>query len=92
DEFTQQNAAMVEEAAAASKSMDDQSKTLQELVSIFNTGDDAAPAPAPLARPRAQPQAAGNNGARRSPAPAPAPAAKRRPPSSASATEEWEEF
>ncbi|MFO7551055.1 MAG: methyl-accepting chemotaxis protein [Haliea sp.] len=90
DEVTQQNAALVEEAAAASKSMDDQSKTLQELVSIFNTGDDAAPAPA--GRLRAQPQAAASNGARRSPAPAPAPAAKRRPPSSASATEEWEEF
>jgi methyl-accepting chemotaxis protein len=37
DDMTQQNAAMVEEAAAASESMADQSETLRELMSFFKT-------------------------------------------------------
>ena len=53
DEVTQQNAALVEEAAAASKSMDDQASNLQELVSIFSIGDAMAEQAAPPARPRA---------------------------------------
>ncbi|MFK8017107.1 MAG: methyl-accepting chemotaxis protein [Gammaproteobacteria bacterium] len=36
DEFTQQNAAMVEEASAASRSMGDQANGLQELVEFFS--------------------------------------------------------
>lgn len=40
DEMTQQNAALVEEAAAASESMDDQSSKLDEMMSFFNTGTD----------------------------------------------------
>ncbi|MCU7835513.1 MAG: PAS domain-containing protein [gamma proteobacterium symbiont of Taylorina sp.] len=39
DEVTQQNAALVEEAAAASESMDDQSTSLNEMMNFFNTGD-----------------------------------------------------
>jgi len=35
DEVTQQNAALVEEAAAAAQSLDDQVKTLQQAVAIF---------------------------------------------------------
>jgi len=38
DEVTQQNAALVEEAAAASESMDDQSTSLNEMMSFFDTG------------------------------------------------------
>ena len=61
DEMTQQNAALVEQAAAAAESMQEQSLRLAEAVSIFKlNGDDqraarAAPAPvraapAPVAR------------------------------------------
>ena len=39
DEMTQQNAALVEEAAAASESMSDQAQTLRQKVSFFNLGD-----------------------------------------------------
>ena len=39
DEMTQQNASLVEEAAAASESMDEQAKGLTSLISFFNTGD-----------------------------------------------------
>lgn len=39
DEMTQQNASLVEEAAAASESMDEQAKGLLSLISFFKTGD-----------------------------------------------------
>lgn len=40
--MTQQNAALVEEAAAASESMDDQAKTLNEMMNFFETGEVAS--------------------------------------------------
>jgi methyl-accepting chemotaxis protein len=40
DEMTQQNAALVEEAASASESMEEQAKSLQQLVSFFNIGEE----------------------------------------------------
>ena len=39
DQMTQQNAALVEEAAAAATSLRDQSKRLAETVAVFRTGD-----------------------------------------------------
>ncbi|MCC6708470.1 MAG: PAS domain S-box protein [Gammaproteobacteria bacterium] len=39
DQMTQQNAALVEEAAAASESMDEESRALIELMQFFNIGD-----------------------------------------------------
>jgi methyl-accepting chemotaxis protein len=100
DEVTQQNAALVEEAAAASKSMDDQASNLQELVSIFSIGDAMAEQAAPPARPRATAKAstvpsAGSDRRRGPKAARPAPA-RSRTASSASraddADENWEEF
>ena len=41
DEMTQQNAALVEEAAAASESMGNQADNLDELISFFDTGVQA---------------------------------------------------
>ena len=88
DEVTQQNAALVEEAAAASESMDDQARSLNEMMNFFETGEtdqsisaspavERAPAAkAPKVPPKLQPKAA---------APAPAPA-------TASDDSEWEEF
>lgn len=44
DEMTQQNAALVEQAAASSKSMEEQSQVLLEQVAFFDaTGDGVAP-------------------------------------------------
>lgn len=93
DEVTQQNAALVEEAAAASKSMDDQSNSLQELVSIFNAGDEAAPTAAPRARSQAAAPATDDRhrGARSSSAPAARQPRSKPAPSSAD-KEDWEEF
>ena len=57
DEVTQQNAALVEEAAAAAGSLEDQAATLARVVSVFNVGEvhgrRAAKAPAVASRPAA---------------------------------------
>ncbi|NIE63722.1 methyl-accepting chemotaxis protein, partial [Burkholderia sp. Ax-1719] len=73
DEVTQQNAALVEEAAAAAQSLEDQAGRLRAAVAVFNLDDhgasamtfaptaSAAPAKAsakPLVRPAAKPVAA----------------------------------
>jgi hypothetical protein len=38
DEVTQQNAALVEQSAAAAESMEEQARSLVEAVSVFNLG------------------------------------------------------
>ncbi|MDN2680535.1 methyl-accepting chemotaxis protein [Janthinobacterium sp. SUN033] len=94
DEVTQQNAALVEEAAAASQSMQEQAGELAHVVGFFKTGNHvasaprltpvrtaAAPAAAKIAPPAARPAPA-----RKAIAAAPA----RR--SNAGAESEWEEF
>ncbi len=91
DDVTQQNAALVEEAAAAAQSMRDQAEMLAEAVSVFRLADQqgdarrlatravvkAATRPAPAAAPRLVKPAP----------PANAPSAK-----AASAGQEWQEF
>src|SRR5450830_65671 len=92
DEVTQQNAALVEEAAAASQSMQEQAGELAHVVGFFKTGNHVASAPrmtpvratpaAPaIARPAAKPAPAHK-------AVAAAPARR----SNAAAESEWEEF
>ncbi len=51
DQVTQQNAALVEEAAAAAESMQDQAASLSEVVSIFklDTASVAVRTPRPAA-------------------------------------------
>jgi methyl-accepting chemotaxis protein len=57
DEVTQQNAALVEEAAAASQSMQDQASDLASVVGFFKTGAArAAPLKPPVAPARAKAQ------------------------------------
>ena len=75
DQMTQQNAALVEESAAAASSLRDQAQRLAEVVSVFNVGYQpaaAAPAPRPVAA--------------RAPAPRPAAAATAKVTAPASAT------
>jgi hypothetical protein len=50
DQVTQQNASLVEEAAAASEAMQDQASKLAQVVSVFklNSAPQRAHAPAPL--------------------------------------------
>ncbi len=78
DNVTQQNAGLVEEAAAASEALQDQAAKLSELVSVFRVaaGHDAPPRrqdkAAPAARPA--PAAAARQAAAALPAPSAAPA------------------
>ena len=51
DEVTQQNAALVEQAAAAAAALQDQAHDLVEVVRIFNLGSNAGAARAPAATP-----------------------------------------
>jgi methyl-accepting chemotaxis protein len=62
DQVTQQNAAMVEEAAGAAQSLQDQAAGLARLVSVFRLGG-AAPAPAHAAPARALRPAVAHHGA-----------------------------
>lgn len=95
DETTQQNAALVEEAAASSEALDEQARSLTELMVFFNTGADESDrvAPRKVSRPksaaapvRAVPsKVAGSAQARK-----PAPTRQRAPVDDSD--EEWDEF
>jgi len=105
DQMTQQNAALVEESAAAAASLRDQAQRLAEVVSVFNVGH-LPPASAPAARPAASrpvpaPKAAqlppaAKPARKASPAPsapslqAPAPRATAAP--KAGSDDDWESF
>jgi len=97
DEVTQQNAALVEEAAAAAESLQDQAGTLAQTVAMFRLSEEdeeidmdavtdapAEPAPKPSAKVSRLPARAGRQ--ERS---APVPKVKR---AATSAADEWEEF
>jgi uncharacterized phage infection (PIP) family protein YhgE len=87
DETTQQNAALVEEAAAAAESLQDQAASLSQAVAVFKTsgGFTAMPTPVTSVRPSARPD----------PLPAPVRAAQRlnrNPIVNDGSQDEWEEF
>ncbi len=99
DQMTQQNAALVEEAAAAAKALEDEASQLNRRVAFFKTqrsvdGGSMTPppaaaisAPAPAAKPAAKPKAARalpQPSTRVRPTPAPAPAAEQ--------DGDWQEF
>lgn len=86
DEVTQQNAALVEEAAAASESMDEQAQDLAELMTFFRTGtnDSSDQMNKPSSRAKMSPRQSMNSAA-----------PKNRGARSASTQEEgeeWQEF
>ena len=92
DGVTQQNAALVEQAAAAAESLQEQADSLAHLVSVFQLGAVAAPAAPPL-------QVAQAVAAQAPPAPAPAPAPRATPRASKKLSnaspapvDDWEEF
>ncbi|MBA3931251.1 MAG: methyl-accepting chemotaxis protein, partial [Xanthomonas sp.] len=58
DETTQQNAALVEEASAAARSMEEQAQALSESVAVFKLHAHAAPALAARPAAKAAPAAA----------------------------------
>ncbi|MBU0745655.1 MAG: HAMP domain-containing protein [Gammaproteobacteria bacterium] len=108
DQMTQQNAALVEESAAAASSLRDQAQRLAEVVSVFNVGHQPAatpPAPRPpaprAAAPSLAPPAPKTAGAAIPKAPparalkAPAPKPAKPAPKAApskGSDEDWESF
>ncbi len=103
DSMTQQNAALVEEAAAAAQSLQDQAGELARVVSIFKLveGEERAAVIAPALAPAAKAAVVKPITAARAPVkklatkPAPAPAAKPKKVAAAASTagsDEWEEF
>jgi methyl-accepting chemotaxis protein len=98
DEMTQQNAALVEQAAAAAQSMQDEAATLSASVSVFKlSGGPAVAAPRPAAKAAPAKAAAPRLTAARAAAkPAAKPAAKAAARPAAKPKEEldggWEEF
>ncbi|WP_188419978.1 methyl-accepting chemotaxis protein [Oxalicibacterium solurbis] len=92
DQVTQQNAALVEEAAAAADSLQDQAKQLAQAVSVFRTGSNMAAA-AVQAKPQHR---AISSSVAAAPARSAAPAAPRSVPAPKPVvntnTDDWEEF
>ncbi|MFC5476679.1 methyl-accepting chemotaxis protein [Massilia suwonensis] len=94
DQVTQQNAALVEEAAAASASMQEQAANLARAVSVFKVAGgmaQAAPAVQAAAVPATVARPALPRPAQRPAAPA-RPAAAKRPVKVAAGAADWEEF
>ena len=86
DQVTQQNASLVEEAAAAAESLQDQAGKLAELVSVFKLDAQARSVAAPAVPARTATRLA-------APAPGPVrPAARPAPRAAAVREEEWETF
>ena len=90
--MTQQNAALVEEAAAAAESLEEQARGLVQTVSMFklDEGMGRSHLPAPVLRdatPRQLPPAGTSR-----PAARPSAGRKVPPPHLADSTEQWEEF
>ena len=107
DEITQQNAALVEEAAAAAQSLQDQAGELSQAVSIFRLDEHAAAVPVAETRhaalpmqqtppkqqaPKAAPAKIAAPASRAANEPALKPATPARKPALADGGEDWEEF
>ncbi|MBC7950679.1 MAG: methyl-accepting chemotaxis protein, partial [Rhodospirillaceae bacterium] len=90
DEMTQQNAALVEESAAAAHALEDQSRELNRLMGFFHTGAQPAQAVPQKAEARPAPRPAAKPAAKLAVKATVKPAAK--PKSAASADKDWAEF
>jgi methyl-accepting chemotaxis protein len=97
DKITQQNAALVEEAAAAAKSMEEQTEELTGIVAAFQIGT-AALAPAHTARATPAPRPTPSQPVKSAPLPPARPAARKAAPkqhaaaAASPAEEDWKEF
>jgi methyl-accepting chemotaxis protein len=90
DEMTQQNAALVEEAAAAAESMQDQANNLAQAVSIFKLAGDEFAKRAAAPQRKAKPAAPVRSTAVVAATPAPGP--KKKLAAAAPSGDDWEEF
>ncbi|RBA24495.1 methyl-accepting chemotaxis protein [Herminiimonas fonticola] len=91
DEMTQQNAALVEQAAAAAQSMQDQAVELSRAVSIFRLNGNSAP-PAAIAKRATPTLTQAKPAARLTTTAKPAPAQAQKTMSTEKNGDDWEEF
>ncbi|MBV8029921.1 MAG: methyl-accepting chemotaxis protein [Betaproteobacteria bacterium] len=89
ESMTQQNAALVEEAAASSLTFQEQADRMKGLVARFKTGDQGVAPAAAAPQPRSAPGAAR---AEPLPRPTPKPLPRRKTPEPVGAEDEWKEF
>ncbi|MEC5217981.1 methyl-accepting chemotaxis protein [Actimicrobium sp. GrIS 1.19] len=92
DEVTQQNAALVEQAAAAAQSMQDQAGTLSGVVSVFQVPGGAVNAPASKPARTAARSVAVTPARRQAVAPALTSKAPRKVAAATGSNDDWEEF
>jgi methyl-accepting chemotaxis protein len=98
DQVTQQNASLVEEAAAAAEAMQDQSKSLAQVVSVFQLNGMQSAVPAKRPRNTSLANKSARSAQRSGPVPAssastaPQPLLKRPVPLPAASGDDWEEF
>jgi len=97
DHVTQQNAALVEQAAAAAASMQEQAARLSDVAASFKLGNDVVARPVLAAPPKPRASLAPVRNARPAPAPRlasrPAPAkASASKPATVGGDKDWEEF
>ncbi|QNH11249.1 chemotaxis protein [Xanthomonas sp. SI] len=97
DETTQQNAALVEEATAAAKSMEDQASDLTRAVAVFRLAGAARPVAAVAPRPvpvqaAVRPVAAARAPVKKAPAAAARPLVRSKLGGALVESSEWEEF
>jgi len=85
DEMTQQNAALVEEAAAASESLDEQGKSLQRMMEFFDVGEESTQVEERSVKAKSKPAPKRRAATKKT-------AAKKAPPATESADDEWDEF
>ncbi|WP_019450569.1 methyl-accepting chemotaxis protein [Cupriavidus sp. BIS7] len=78
DQVTQQNAALVEEAAAAAGALEEQAQRLKGVVSVFTLASDGAASRGGMVAPRPEPSLATVPKAEHKPTALPAPAVARR--------------
>ena len=92
DEMTQQNAALVEEAAAAAESLEEQARTLADSVAVFKLGDGAGRPLVSGGQRRAVAPRVGKPAALAHRAPARLTASEKPRALSQANNDEWEEF
>jgi methyl-accepting chemotaxis protein len=92
DQVTQQNAALVEQSAAASESMQDQARRLSEIVSVFRLERQHAALAAPAMTGAKTPRVLAKPPARPVKAPLRVSDASKNKAAASTATSDWEEF
>ncbi|MGF1546354.1 MAG: hypothetical protein ACFCUG_03395 [Thiotrichales bacterium] len=90
DKVAQQNAALVEEAAAAAESQEEQARGLVQAVGMFKLNKGTTHLPTPALRVVTPPRLAGSRGA--APAKLASPGKRIVPPHPAADRDKWEAF